>query len=157
MTKIWTSDMKPDLKKRFFLSTVESILLYGCESWSMTETQERSLNGTYTRMLRKALNIHWSAHITNEKLYGKLPPVCKEATAGWTLLQAPRTQCTETHSVGTEPWPAWEKSTEDKLCGHAEEGHWSHQCQRACVADGGKDRVAETRWVSTYQVDPVSE
>ena len=78
MTKIWTSDMKPDLKKRFFLSTVESILLYGCESWSMTETQERSLNGTYTRMLRKALNIHWSAHITNEKLYGKLPPVCSK-------------------------------------------------------------------------------
>ena len=75
MTKIWTSDMKPDLKKRFFLSTVESILLYGCESWSLTETQERSLDGTYTRMLRKALNIHWSAHVTNEILYGKLPPV----------------------------------------------------------------------------------
>ena len=81
MTKIWTSDMKPDLKKRFFLSTVESILLYGCESWSLTETQEKSLNGTYTRMLRKALNIHWSAHVTNENLYGKLPPVSSKIAA----------------------------------------------------------------------------
>ena len=78
MTKIWTSDMKPDLKKRFFLSTVESTLLYGCKSWSVTEMQERSFSGTYTKILRKALNIHWSAHITNEKLYGKLPPVCSK-------------------------------------------------------------------------------
>ena len=58
MTKIWTLDMKLYLNKWFFLSTVKSILLYGCESWSITETQGRSLNGTYTRMLRKVLNIH---------------------------------------------------------------------------------------------------
>ena len=58
MTRIWTSRVKPELKKRFFLSTVETILLYGCESWSMTEAQEKTLNGTYTRMLRKALNVH---------------------------------------------------------------------------------------------------
>ena len=38
MTKIWKSAMNPDLKKRFFVATVESILLYGCESWTMTET-----------------------------------------------------------------------------------------------------------------------
>ena len=67
--------MKLYLNKRFCWSTVESILLYGCESWSMTETQGRSLNGTYTRMLVKVLNIHWSAHVTNEKLCDKLPPV----------------------------------------------------------------------------------
>ena len=34
------------------------------------------LNSTYTRMLHKALNIHWSAHNTNEKLFGKLSAVC---------------------------------------------------------------------------------
>ena len=76
MSKIWTSSMKPELKKRFFLATVESILLYGCESWAMSEQQEKSLNGTYTRMLRKALNVHWSTHMTNDQLYGKLPAVC---------------------------------------------------------------------------------
>ena len=68
--------MKPELKKGFFLATVESILLYGCESWAMSEQQEKSLNGTYTRMLRKALNVHWSTHMTNDQLYGKLPAVC---------------------------------------------------------------------------------
>ncbi len=65
--------MNPDLKKRFFVATVESTLLYGCESWTMTATMEKSLSGTYTRMLRKALNIHWSSHTTNTVLYGDLP------------------------------------------------------------------------------------
>ena len=75
MDKIWKSSMKPDLKKRFFISTVEAILLYGCESWSLTESMEKSLNGTYTRMLRKVLNVHWSSHTPNEQLYGNLPRV----------------------------------------------------------------------------------
>ncbi|GFS23780.1 hypothetical protein ElyMa_003398200 [Elysia marginata] len=75
MAKIWKSAMNPDLKKRFFVATVESVLIYGCESWVMTDTMERLLSGTYTRMLRKALNIHWSAHTTNNELYGKLPRV----------------------------------------------------------------------------------
>ena len=73
MNKIWKSGMNPDLKKRFFIATVESILLYGCESWTLTETMEKSLSGTYTRMLRQALNVHWSSHTTNEQLYGVLP------------------------------------------------------------------------------------
>ena len=46
--------------------------LYDCESWTLTVAQEKSLDGTYTRMLRKVLDIHWSSHITNESLYGNL-------------------------------------------------------------------------------------
>ena len=64
-----------DLKLCFFIATIESILLYGCESWTLTEALEKSLDGTYTRMLRKAQNIHWSSHTPNEVLYGKLPKV----------------------------------------------------------------------------------
>ena len=47
MTKIWKSNTSNNLKIRFFIATIESILLYGCESWA----QEKSLDGTYTRML----------------------------------------------------------------------------------------------------------
>ena len=75
MTKIWKSNMSKDLKIRFFIATIESILLYGCESWALSKAQEKSLDGTYTRMLRKALNIHWSSHIPNQQLYGDLPAV----------------------------------------------------------------------------------
>ena len=73
--------MRTDLKKKFFIATVESILLYGCESWTLTEADEKSLNGTYTRMLRKAVNVHWSAHMSNETLYGKLPALSDKIAA----------------------------------------------------------------------------
>ena len=36
---------------------------------------ERSLYGSYTRMLRTALNINWQSHVTNESLYDMLPRV----------------------------------------------------------------------------------
>ena len=69
MSRIWTSAMRRDLKIRFFTATVESILLYDCEAcMALTEAMELSLDGTYTRMLRKALNIQWSRHTPNNEL-----------------------------------------------------------------------------------------
>ena len=73
--------MNSGLKKRFFVATVESILTYGCESWAMNVAMEKSLNGTYTRMLHKVLNVHWSSHTTNEVLYGKLPTIADKIAA----------------------------------------------------------------------------
>ena len=73
MNKIWSSNMSTDLKRKFFTATVESILLYGCEAWTLTKAMEKQLNGTYTRMLRKAVNVHWSNKITNKELYGGWP------------------------------------------------------------------------------------
>ncbi|KXJ18978.1 hypothetical protein AC249_AIPGENE19925 [Exaiptasia diaphana] len=75
MSNIWKSTMNPVLKKRFFVATVESILLYGCESWTMTETMVKSLSGAYTRILRKALNVHWSScelQVENRRLQQEL-------------------------------------------------------------------------------------
>ncbi|KAI8498174.1 hypothetical protein Bbelb_241180 [Branchiostoma belcheri] len=61
------------LKVRLFLSTVEAVLLCGCEAWTLTTKLEKQLNGCYTRLLRTALNIHWSQHVTNRDLYADLP------------------------------------------------------------------------------------
>ena len=57
------------IKLSLFHATVESVLLYGCESWTLTHTLQKSLDGCYTRMLRVVLNISKSTHITNENLY----------------------------------------------------------------------------------------
>ena len=53
---VWNSKLNDKIKARLFVATVETVLLYGCESWTLTKDMERSLNGTYTRMLRMALN-----------------------------------------------------------------------------------------------------
>ena len=51
---------------------VESVLLYGCEAWTLNKTIEKQLDGTYTKMLRMVLNLHWNLHTTNEELYGDM-------------------------------------------------------------------------------------
>ena len=78
MNNIWKSKMSTKLKTRFFSATVESVLIYGCESWSMNATRDKKINGCYTRMLRDIKNINWSEHITNEELYGKLPKISEK-------------------------------------------------------------------------------
>ena len=37
MEKTWKSNLSPGVKKRFFVATVESILLYGCEAWALNK------------------------------------------------------------------------------------------------------------------------
>ena len=69
---IWKSTLPEQIKKGFFRAVVESVLLYGSSAWTLTKRLESKPNGTYTRMLRAILNIHWSAHPSKERLYGNL-------------------------------------------------------------------------------------
>ena len=73
MNVVWRSSLLRDLKIRFFRATVEFILLYGSECWSLNSSSRKSLDGTYTRMLRTVLNINWQDHVPNVTLYGDLP------------------------------------------------------------------------------------
>ena len=57
MDKLWKSELPSWWKLRFFRAAVESILLYGCATWALTKAEEKSLDGSYTRMLRKIYNI----------------------------------------------------------------------------------------------------
>ncbi len=74
LKKIWKSALSRSFKIRLFQAVVESVLVYGSEAWTLTASLERQLNGCYTRLLRCALNIDWRDHVTNEVLYGDLPP-----------------------------------------------------------------------------------
>ncbi|KAL5256120.1 hypothetical protein ACHWQZ_G011360 [Mnemiopsis leidyi] len=57
------------------VATVESILLYGSESWALTESLKKRIDGCYTWMLRMALIIYLKLHKTNQEVYGELPRV----------------------------------------------------------------------------------
>ena len=75
MKKVWNSEMKRVLKIRLFQATVESILLYGSETWTIPAALSKQIDGCYTRMLRMALNVHWYDKVSNAELYGDLPKV----------------------------------------------------------------------------------
>ena len=72
MEKVWNSNLPNHLKVGFFRATVESVLLYGAESWTLTGKMSDRLDGTYTKMLRAVLGVSWKDHKTNQELYGKL-------------------------------------------------------------------------------------
>ena len=81
LTKIWKSTLSRHLKLKLFQATVESVLLYGCETWTVTKKISKSMDGCYTRMLRTVLNVSWREHMTNKDLYGDLPPVTSKITS----------------------------------------------------------------------------
>ena len=68
-------------KIRLFGATVESVLLYGSETWTVIKKLEKRINGCYTRMLWMALNVHWQQHVNNQELYGSLPTVSESLPA----------------------------------------------------------------------------
>ena len=75
MHKIWSSRLTNDFKIKIFRATVEPILLYGSETWTLSRKLERRLDGTYTRLLMRAQNLSWKRHPTIAQIYGKLPRV----------------------------------------------------------------------------------
>ena len=75
LTTIWKSNLNRQLKVRFFRASVETVLLYGSETWTLTNNLEKQLDGCYTRLLRAALNESWRNHMTNKELYRDLLPI----------------------------------------------------------------------------------
>ena len=75
MHKIWTSHLTRQLKVKIFRATIEPILLYGSETWTLSRKLEQRLDGTYTRLLMRAQNLCWKRHPTTSLIYGTLPRV----------------------------------------------------------------------------------
>ena len=60
---------------QIFRATVEPILLYGSETWTLSKKLEKRLDGTYTRLLMRAQNLSWKRHPSISDIYGHLPRV----------------------------------------------------------------------------------
>jgi hypothetical protein len=75
MHKIWKSELNKEIKVKLFRATVEPILLYGSETWTLSRKLEKRLDGTYTRLLMRAQNISWKLHPSLATIYGNLPRV----------------------------------------------------------------------------------
>ena len=55
-------------KVRVFKSLVLPVLLYGCETWTLTKDLRWRLNSFGTRSLRRILGCRWSDVVSNERL-----------------------------------------------------------------------------------------
>ena len=75
MDKIWRSELPNDIKIGIFRATVESVLLYGSETWTLSERLHKRLDGTYTNLLRRVQGISWKDHATLKTIYGTLPTI----------------------------------------------------------------------------------
>ena len=60
---------------KVFKASVETILLYGSESWALTVARSKKRYGSYTKMLCAVYNISWRDHVSNKSLYGRLPRI----------------------------------------------------------------------------------
>ena len=69
---MWCSRLSQELKVNLFLAIVESVLMYGCEAWTMAANLTKSGDVVYTRMLRVVHQMSWRDNITNQDLYANL-------------------------------------------------------------------------------------
>ena len=72
---IWQSSIPKKTKLSFFRASVESVLLYGSETWTMNREFEKRLDGLYTRLLMRVQNLNWKDHPTLADIYGDLPRI----------------------------------------------------------------------------------
>ena len=90
MAKIWKSNLSRKCKINIFTSTVESVLLYGAETWSLTVTLNKRLDGCYTKLLRYALRYRWEDKFTNLILYDTLPRVSEKVRFAGHCFRSPQ-------------------------------------------------------------------
>ena len=75
MDKLWKSSLNRQIKIRLFRATIEPILLYGSETWKLSARQHHRLDGCYTRLLRRVLNMSWKSQPSLKDIYGDLPRI----------------------------------------------------------------------------------
>lgn len=65
---IWRSKISSHIKLKLYKSLVVSILLYGCESWTLTAESENKIQAFETKSFRKILGISYKDHVTNKEV-----------------------------------------------------------------------------------------
>ena len=69
LSKVWrTGEFRRETKLRIFKSNIIAVLLYGCETWRMTKTDEKRLDTFLHKCLRKILTVHWPMRVSNDEI-----------------------------------------------------------------------------------------
>ena len=73
----WSSILSKDMKVKLFQATVERVL-YGCETWTVTNKNAGSDLWMVYAYAKESLNINWKVHMTNRGLYSDRPKINSE-------------------------------------------------------------------------------
>ena len=71
LTRVWKSNISFWTKFKLYKSLVISILLYGCETWTLIAETERRIQAFENKCLRKLLHISYWEHKINEYVWNK--------------------------------------------------------------------------------------
>ncbi len=72
LNKIWAStQISRTLKLRIFNTNVKSVLLYGCETWKVSNLVSQKLQVFVNRCLRRICNIRWFDRVSNIELLNR--------------------------------------------------------------------------------------
>ena len=66
LNRIWKSNIRLSTKLKLYKALVVSIVLYGCETWTLTAALEKKIQAFETKCMRKILRISWTEHKTND-------------------------------------------------------------------------------------------
>ena len=82
LSRVWNSKATIRTKMRIYQSSIRSTMTYACETWALTTKQEKKLDATDRKIMRRILNIRWSQKMTNIELYNitKLEPMSSFVT-----------------------------------------------------------------------------
>ena len=69
LSKVWNSKASIRTKMRIYQTSIRSTMTYACETWTITSKQEKKLDTTDRKIIRRILNIKWFQKQTNEELY----------------------------------------------------------------------------------------
>ena len=139
LKSIWKSDLSKRLKIRLFLAACESVLLYGAESWTLTQGQEKSLDGTYTKMLRMVLGVSWADKMSNEILYGSLPKLSDKIRSRRLKLAG---HCIRHPELIANDLVLWKPEV---VCGTARQGRPKETYVSMLLRDAGQNNKEELR------------
>ena len=144
MRKVWTSKPPRATKIRLSRVTVESVLLYGSETWTVTQNLEKSVSGCYTRMLRTALNVHQQQHMNSKELCGSLPRISETICARRLRLAGHSTSHNEETASKVLLWEPQQ--------GHPNRGRLRTTYIDTIKADTGLDNTKEIRDAMLNQI-----
>ena len=67
-----STNVELDTRKQLLKTFVWSIILYGCETWTISESDKNALEAFEMWCFRKMLRIVWTDHVTNETVLNNI-------------------------------------------------------------------------------------